>query len=283
MIRSSFVTVFTVAASSLLTIGTILSATPAAAYAQGPAAVADSAAPLFEALPRAQRPKVVVQPFEFNVVPTQEQLEEMNSFAALGAVLRGGDPTATMQATGANLGRAAADLLTEQLMQTQRFRVLERRALEQVKAEQTVSTTGPQSGKLAGAQFIITGAITKFGQSKQKSRWGAIAGGVIAGATKGVVTGVGSGKTVYEIGMTVRVVDAETGEVLASVTTEGTIEGDKSRSIAGAGLAGGIIGGALSKSTSGEREKRIAEALAISAANLTVKLVEQQQKGALEM
>jgi curli biogenesis system outer membrane secretion channel CsgG len=79
------------------------------------------------------------------------------------------------------------------------------------------------------------------------------------------------------------VVDAETGEVLSSVTTEGAVEGDKSRSIAGAGLAGGIIGGALSKSTTGEREKRIAEALAISAANLTVKLVEQQQKGALDM
>ncbi|MBA3918488.1 MAG: hypothetical protein C0516_07870 [Gemmatimonas sp.] len=255
---------------------------PQRVRAQGPSAGTDSPVSPFEALPRNQRPKVVVQPFEFNVVPTQEQLEEMNSFAALAMALRGGDPNATMQATGANLGRAAADLLTEQLMNTQRFRVLERRVLDQVKAEQQVSADGPQAGKLAGAQFIVTGAITKFGVSKQKSRWGAIAGGVVSGATKGVVTSVGSGKTVYEIGMTLRVVDAETGEVLASVATEGAVEGDKSRSVAGVGLAGGVFGGLLSKSTTGEREKRIAEALAISAANLTVKLVDQQQKGALD-
>jgi curli biogenesis system outer membrane secretion channel CsgG len=255
---------------------------PQIARAQGPSAGVDSSASPFEALPRNQRPKLVVQPFEFNVVPTQEQLDEMNSFAALATALRGGDPNATMQATGANLGRAAADLLTEQLMNTQRFRVLERRVLDQVKAEQQVSADGPQAGKLAGAQFIVTGAITKFGVSKQKSRWGAIAGGVVGGATRGVVTGIGSGKTVYEIGMTLRVVDAETGEVLASVATEGAVEGDKSRNVAGVGLAGGVLGGLMSKSTTGEREKRIAEALAVSAANLTVKLVEQQQKGALD-
>jgi curli biogenesis system outer membrane secretion channel CsgG len=238
---------------------------------------------LFEALPRAQRPKVVVQPFEFNVVPTQEQLEEMNSLASLVSALRGGDPAATMQATGANLGRAAADLLTEQLMNTQRFRVLERRALDQVKTEQTVSATGPQAGKLAGANFIVTGAITKFGISKQTSRMGTIAGSILKSKSGGLIGGVSSGKTVYEIGMTVRVVDAETGEIVASVQTEGAVEGDKSRALAGAGVAGGVLAGALSKSTTGEREKRIAEALALSAANLTVKLVEHQGKGALDM
>lgn len=269
--------------AALLAVATA-TATPRAVQAQGPNATtaADSAVSLFEALPRAQRPKLVVQPFEFNVVPTKEQLDEMNSFAALATVLRGGDPNATMQATGVNLGRAAADLITEQLMSTQRFRVLERRVLDQVKAEQQVSENGPQAGKLAGAQFIVTGAITKFGVSKQKSRFGGAIGGALSSKTGGLIAGVGSGKTVYEIGMTLRVVDAETGEVLASVATEGAVEGDKSRSIVGAGLAGGILAGALSKSTTGEREKRIAEALAVSAANLTVKLVEQQQKGALD-
>lgn len=196
---------------------------PLAAQAQGSSATADSSTALFEALPRAQRPKLVVRPFEFNVVPTKEQLDEMNSFTALATVLRGGDPNATMQATGVNLGRAAADLITEQLMSTQRFRVLERRVLDRVKAEQQVSDHGPQAGELAGAQFIVTGAITKFGVSKQKSRFGGAIGGVLKDKTGGLIGGVGSGKTVYEIGMTLRVVDAETGEVLASVATEGAV------------------------------------------------------------
>ena len=272
-------------ASALFVVAAYTAFTPSLVCAQGTsiAAAGDSVAPLFEALPRAQRPKVVVQPFEFNVVPTQEQLEEMNSFAALAMAMRGGDPSANMQATGANLGRAAADLLTEQLMNTQRFRVLERRALSDVKAEQTVSATGAQAGKLVGAQYIVTGAITKFGISKQTSRMGGAIGGMLKSKTGGLLGGMASGKTLYEIGMTVRVVDAETGEILISVQTEGTVEGDKSRAIAGGGVVGGLLAGALSKSTTGEREKRIAEALALSAANLTVKLVEQQQKGALDM
>jgi len=272
-------------ASALLVVAACTAFSPSLVHAQGTsvAAASDSVAPLFEALPRAQRPKVVVQPFEFNVVPTQEQLEEMNSFAALAMAMRGGDPSANMQATGANLGRAAADLLTEQLMNTQRFRVLERRALGDVKAEQTVSANGAQAGKLVGAQYIVTGAITKFGISKQTSRMGGAFGAALKSKTGGLLGGMASGKTLYEIGMTVRVVDAETGEILISVQTEGTVEGDKSRAIAGGGVVGGLLAGALTKSTTGEREKRIAEALALSAANLTVKLVEQQQKGALEM
>lgn len=52
----------------------------------------------------------------------------------------------------------------------------------------------------------------------------------------------------------VKVVESSTGEVVASMTTEGKATGDTSRSIAGiGGTWGGVVGGALSSSATGER------------------------------
>ncbi len=70
---------------------------------------------------------------------------------------------------GENLGAAAADELTTQLFQTDRFSIVERAQLDAMLDEQDLGASGRVStstaaeiGKLLGAQLILTGSITQF-------------------------------------------------------------------------------------------------------------------------
>lgn len=88
----------------------------------------------------------------------------------------------------------------------------------------------------------------------------------------------------YEIALTARVVETETGEVVASVTSEAKVIGDRDRALAGLGgslLVGGA-GAVLSQRNSGDRERRIFEALEIAADKLVVHCVEAKDRGEIE-
>lgn len=242
-------------------------------------------------IPRSQRPRVFVQAFEFNATLSDQDRAELNSLGSIVAAMRGGDPMAAQRQSSENLGRAAADMLVEQLLESGFFRVVERRALDVVKAEQDLVSSDraaanqsvAQQAKLLGAKYMVTGAITKFGRSQEKKGgFGGIAGAVLKAKTGIAVGAITSGKTTYQIEITARIVDTETGEVVASMTSDGTAVGNKSRTIAGGGVLGAVIGGAVSKSTTGERESKIAEALAMSTAGIGEKLVVAQKRGDIE-
>ncbi len=230
---------------------------------------------------RHERPRVFVQAFEFNAQLGEEERAELNSLAALVSAAKGNDPQAAMQQSMANLGRAASDLLVEALLEGGDVRVVERRALDAILAEQNlVASERAASGqdvarmaRVAGAKYMVTGSITKFGQSRKQSNKAAMVGGLLRAKTGGVIGGVRSGKTTYTIGITARLVDTETGDIIASVKTDGVVEGNKHRSVAGAGVLGGVLGGAMSNGESGERELRIGEALAMSTAAVADELV----------
>lgn len=275
---------FLAPAAVLLTLSSaVLPAQEAVAVSGAPTpASAEAAAPAA----RRERPRVFVQAFEFNAQLGREERDELNSLAGAIAALRGADPQAALQQTMANLGRAAADLLVEQLLEDGEVRVVERRALEAILAEQDLvagdrAAAGQdvaQKAKLAGARYMITGSITQFGQSVKQSAAGAVLGGVLRNRTGGLIGGVKSGKTTYTIGITARVIDTATGDVVASVKSDGIVDGNRQRAIVGAGVAGAIIGGAFSKSETGERELRIGEALTLSTAKLADQIVEKLQR-----
>jgi curli biogenesis system outer membrane secretion channel CsgG len=226
-----------------------------------------------------ERPRVFVQAFEFNAQLGEEERAELNSFAALVSAARGQDPQAALQQSMANLGRAAADLLVEALLEGGEVRVVERRALDAILAEQNLVASDraaegqdvARTARVAGARYMVTGSITKFGQSRQQSRVAAIAGGILRAKTG--IGGVSSGKTVYTIGITARLVDTETGDIIASVKTDGIVEGNKHRTIAAGGVLGGVLGGAMSNGASNERELRIGEALVESTGAIAEELV----------
>ncbi len=74
---------------------------------------------------------------------------------------------------GWRLGRGASDMLTTELVKTGKFNVMERERIAAIIKEQNLgasgridTTTAARIGKIIGVEYIITGAITEYGQSK---------------------------------------------------------------------------------------------------------------------
>lgn len=113
---------------------------------------------------------------------------------------------------GDNLGRAAADELTTQLVQSGRFTVIERAQLDTILAEQHLGGSGAVTpataakiGKLLGAQFILTGSITQF--SIERTTIG--------------LRGIGGTVSNAESKVDARLIDTETGEILLAAEGQG--------------------------------------------------------------
>jgi curli biogenesis system outer membrane secretion channel CsgG len=114
---------------------------------------------------------------------------------------------------GDNLGAAAADEMTTQLVKTGKFTVIERAQIGAVLAEQHLGASGavtaataPKIGKLLGVQFLVTGSITQFSIERTSAGYRGI-GGTISTA---------------ESRMDVRVVNTDTGEVTVVAEGQGT-------------------------------------------------------------
>ena len=114
---------------------------------------------------------------------------------------------------GDNLGAAAADEMTTQLVKTARFTVIERTQIAAVLAEQNLGASGavtaataPKIGKLIGAQFLVTGSITQFSIERTSAGY----------------RGIGGSVSTAESRMDVRVINTDTGEVTVVAEGQGT-------------------------------------------------------------
>ena len=72
-------------------------------------------------------------------------------------------------------GRELSDMLSNELLGTGVFKVVERKKLEGVLNEQDLAASGrvakgtaAKMGKLTGAQYLITGSVSSFEQSGSK-------------------------------------------------------------------------------------------------------------------
>ena len=114
--------------------------------------------------------------------------------------------------------RGLTEMLTSVLMATNRFVVLERAAMLQLDQElvlaqgRTTGETSVQQGALLGARAIITGDITGFTFNRSTL------GGRASNLVKGL--GVAADRVTAEVTIDLRLVDANTGQVIAS--TKGT-------------------------------------------------------------
>ena len=162
-----------------------------------------------------------------------------------------------------DIGKGVADQIVDELVNEGSFRVIERKRLDTVLAEQDFSASDradPSAAKLAkigkvlGVKYILAGSITKFGSEKKAT----------GGSFKGIGLGVGKAKT--EVGLTVRVIDATTGEILVSAKGIGV-------SKKGGGLAFAKGGTSFGTGSSDFRESAIGEAQAMAAAELVKAIV----------
>ena len=126
--------------------------------------------------------------------------------------------------TTQDVGRGISDLIIDRLINDGTYRVIERRDLDKLLKEQNFSnsdradaTTAAKIGRLLGVDTIVTGDITQFGRDDRN-----IGGGGSFGRwDKYGLGNVGVRKAKAVVGITARMVDVNTGEILASVTGRG--------------------------------------------------------------
>ncbi len=110
------------------------------------------------------------------------------------------------------------DQLTDALMQSGQFTVMERQTLGDVISEQDLGNSGrvqkaqtAETGKLVSAQILVKGTITEFENASTGSENGVGFGGIR----------VGNKREEAHVGLIIRLIDTTSGEVLASQRVEG--------------------------------------------------------------
>jgi curli biogenesis system outer membrane secretion channel CsgG len=150
--------------------------------------------------------------------------------------------------TDQDVGKGISDMLVQKLVQDGKYSVIERNALDKVLGEQNFSnsdradaSTAAKIGRILGVDAIIIGSITQFGRDDQHTNIGG--GGYGGYGSKLGLGGIGTKKSKAVVGITARLVNTTTGEILAAVTGKG--ESQRSgTSLIGAGAGGGSGGAA---------------------------------------
>ena len=157
-----------------------------------------------------------------------------------------------------DIGKGMADQVVDALLEDGTFRVIERKKLDTVLAEQDFARSDradPSAAKLAkvgkvlGVRYIISGSITKFG-GEEKNYGGGVLG-------RGKLGGLGLKKAKTDVTLTARMIDATTGEILASAKGEGVSKKGGGLKV-GAGSFGGA--GGFSMGSSNYKASAIGEA-----------------------
>ncbi|MCP5003548.1 MAG: hypothetical protein GY941_06275 [Planctomycetes bacterium] len=154
------------------------------------------------------------------------------------------------QYRGWRVGSGASDMLATALVKTGKFSVYEREKLASILKEQELGASGvidqstaSQIGKVIGVEYIITGAVTEYGQSGSGGGGG----------------GVEVGKKHYSAAVDVRMVNATTGEIVFADTASKSRSGVKVRIF---GYGGG----------EGHNEKKSTEALRMAIDEIAQKI-----------
>src|SRR5579875_1066740 len=173
---------------------------------------------------------------------------------------------ASIWGTDQDVGKGVADLLITQLVKDGTYTVVERAALDKILAEQNFSnsdradaTTAAKIGKLLGVNAIIIGSVTQFGRDDQTRTYG---GGAIGGLTgRFGIGGIQRRKAKAVVGLTARIVNVDTGEILA--VADGKGESTRSgESLLGAGGAADMSSSNFANTLLGEAVHQAVNSLA---------------------
>jgi curli biogenesis system outer membrane secretion channel CsgG len=226
-------------------------------------------------LPRGQRPTMSVLDFDYQTVVKQGDYDA-RSLQALASALRSADPNALVHEDNRNIGAGLASLVKAELLKGQSFRLMERQRLDAALDEQDLAAgdrADPRASQVArvrrvqAAQFVLAGAITKFG-SDDKTIGGA---GIVRGPIGAL--GLSKKKTIVEI--TAQVLDASTGEIILSVVGRGVSR--KGGGLVVGGVVSGVAGVGGSVNTN-IKETAIGEAMQLAAQDLAAKITNMRDE-----
>lgn len=180
-----------------------------------------------------------------------------------------------------DIGKGIADLLVDGLVEDGTYRVIERKRLDAILAEQNFSNSDradPEAAKVAkigkalGVRYLILGSITRFGMEDKGMKVG---GGGWGGGRFGLGE-VGTKKGKATVAIAARVIDTTTGEIMAVAKGDGT----SSRSGLLLGGAANHAAGGIQFGSSNFRETVLGEATDAAVKAVVAKLI--AAKGRLE-
>jgi curli biogenesis system outer membrane secretion channel CsgG len=177
-----------------------------------------------------------------------------------------------------DIGKGISDMIVDELVNDGSFRVIERKRLDAILAEQNFSNseradpsaaTVAKIGKVLGVKYLIVGSITKFGMEQKKQGIGG--GGWGAGGFG--IGKIGREKGKANVAITARFIDMSTAEIMASAKGEGTSSRSGLLLGGGGGGWGGGGMGEIDMSSSDYRDTVLGEATELAVKQVSEKLI----------
>jgi curli biogenesis system outer membrane secretion channel CsgG len=169
-------------------------------------------------------------------------------------------------------GETVSDLLANRLVDLGAFRIFDSGLLPEsdVRGRRASLDAIRELASQAGVDYVILGAVTRFGNEKNHNRGGLLGIPFLGGA--------GKNSQESSVGLTLRVVNVRTGEVVTSTMSTGTAT-KKTRTIAGGALIHGVpVGGLFSSGGTGALDRLVAEALVQAVDNAATALAKAAGK-----
>jgi curli biogenesis system outer membrane secretion channel CsgG len=180
-----------------------------------------------------------------------------------------------------DVGKGISDLLVTYLVKDGSYSVIERKALDKIMAEQNFSNSdraNPNSaakiGKLLGVDAIVVGSITQFGNETKNMNLGG-AGGALGGFGLG---GFGHKKSKAIVSLTARMVDVDTGEILAVAEGHGESARESTSLLGGGGNWHGFGGGNADFGSSDFQSTIIGEAVKAAVEKTSTEVISDKDK-----
>ena len=221
--------------------------TGATVYAQAPGAAG-------------RRPRVAVLDFEYATVYRDVQL---------------------IFGQNIDVGKGITDLLVTNLVKDGSYSVIERKALDKILAEQNFSnsnradaTSAAKIGKMLGVDDIIVGSITQFGNDTKNTG----IGGVGAGLGKIGIGGVSQKQSKAVVGLTARIINVDTGEIMAVAEGKGESKRTSTSLAGGGGGWSGFGAGAVNFGASDFQQTIIGEAVKAATDKMTTDVIADRPK-----
>ena len=190
------------------------------------------------------------------------------------------DISSSIFGTDVDIGKGITDLLVEKLVNGGVVSVIERQALDTIIAEQNMansdrfdSNSAAKLGRILGVDAIITGSITQFGRDDQSTN---IGGGAVGGVTRRFgLGGIGRRKAKAVVGITARIVNVDTAEILTVATGKGESKRSGTSIFGAGGSSGGAGGGMLDMKSSNFASTLIGEAVNQAVESVATQLQEK--------
>jgi curli biogenesis system outer membrane secretion channel CsgG len=176
-----------------------------------------------------------------------------------------------------DVGKGVADLLVERLVNTGTYSVVERKALDKILAEQNFSNSdrvdpaaAAKLGKMLGADAIVLGSIVQFGRDDKST---SVGGSVLGDRLSRVgIGGVGQKKSKAVVGITARMVNVNTGEIVAVSNGKGESTRSGTNLIGSGSGPGTAAAGALDMTSSNFADTVLGEAVNAAVTSLATQL-----------